>query len=421
MDDIGIVDSSAAVEETPLATPADPGTDATDTAAETPASDEETKPAEETPGPAKLFDAPGKLSADVKQTLAEIKAKNPALANQLQRALFKSAEVDRVLPGGIRQAQELQKQIQEWGGPEKVQQTREELAYFADLDAQFTAADPRFIQAMTATPEGQAAFQKLAPALMSKFEEMNPDGYSATVCKTFIADMVEQRVPLMLERLGDLIGDNPKAAGVLQQLVGYVNRIQGFAAKQVAAPAAAKAPEVDQREAQLREREQTLTRTEWRRESDADRMKAFDSEWAKLTAGRKLTDVQTAAVKELYVSRLHSAVSKLPGFNDNLQKYFEAGDKAGFLRYLTSIHKTEVPKALKAAMDVILPSRPGPKPGTAVQGALPKDNGTGKPSPGFEFVGKRPDPNEIDPLRSIGLILQGKAVLRGGRKVYWRT
>ena len=216
MEDIGM--ESAVVEE-PLATPTDPGTDSSDT--ETPAPEEEAKPeAEAAPAPAKLLDAPGKLSADVKQTLAEIKAKNPALANQLQRALFKSAEVDRVLPGGIRQAQELQKQIAEWGGPEKVKQTREELAYFSDLDSQFTAGDPRFISAMIETPAGQEAFQKLAPAMFDKYLEMNPEGYGAYVSKVFTADMVQEGIPLALERLQDFIGDNPKAMEVWKKLAG---------------------------------------------------------------------------------------------------------------------------------------------------------------------------------------------------------
>ena len=418
MEDIGM--ESAVVEE-PLATPADPGTDSSDT--ETPAPEEEAKPeAEAAPAPAKLLDAPGKLSADVKQTLAEIKAKNPALANQLQRALFKSAEVDRVLPGGIRQAQELQKQIAEWGGPEKVKQTREELAYFSDLDSQFTAGDPRFISAMIETPAGQEAFQKLAPAMFDKYLEMNPEGYGAYVSKVFTADMVQEGIPLALERLQDFIGDNPKAMDVWKKLAGYVNRINGFAQKPVApTKSAAKTPEVDARVKELDEREQNLKKAEWRRGTDNDRRIVFDSEWAKLTSGRKLSDIQSAAVKELYASRLHKSISTIPKFNETLQRFYDAGDRDGFNRYVRSIQTVEVPKALRAAMDAVLPSRPGPKPGAAVQGPLPKENGAGKPTPGFEFIGKRPDPNEIDPLRSVGLILQGKAVLRSGRKVYWRT
>ena len=418
MEDIGM--ESAVVEE-PLATPADPGTDSSDT--ETPAPEEDAKPeAEAAPAPAKLFDAPGKLSADVKQTLAEIKSKNPALANQLQRALFKSAEVDRVLPGGIRQAQELQKQIAEWGGPEKVKQTREELAYFSDLDSQFTAGDPRFISAMIETPEGQEAFQKLAPSMFDKYLEMNPEGYGAYVSKVFTADMVQEGIPLALERLQDFIGDNPKAMEVWKKLAGYVNRINGFAQKPVApTKTAAKSPEVDARVAELDKREQELERGAWGNTAKLEHLKLFESELAKAARDRKLSDLQVSAIKELYAPRVDKAILKTPKFDETLERYFTAKDREGYNRYMASIYKTEVPKALKTAMDAILPSRPGPKAGTAVQGALPKENGTAKPSSGFEFIGKRPDPNEIDPLRSVGLILQGKAVLRSGRKVYWRT
>ena len=423
MEELGIMDS-AVTEDSSLAVPADPGTDSTDSTTEEQPVAEEQAP-EEAPAvtSAKLIEA-GKLSAEAKQTIAEIKAKNPALANQLQRALFKADAIDKVLPGGLRQAQELQKQIADWGGPEKVQQTREELAYFSDLDAQFTAGDPRFITAMIDTPAGQEAFQKLAPAMFDKYLEMNPEGYGAYVSKVFIADMVQERIPLALERLQDFLpADKPQALAAWKEIQQYINRINKLSQQPVAPTkaSAAKSPEVDARAAELDKREQDLTRTEWRRESDSDRLKVFTAEWAKLTAGRKLTDIQTAAVKELYASRLHNAASRMPEFNENLQKYFAAGDKAGFMRYLSSVHKAEVPRALKAAMDAILPSRPGPKPGTPPQVALPKEGGIGKPAPGFEFIGKRPDPNEIDPIRSVGLILQGKAVLRSGKKVYWRT
>ena len=395
--------------------------------AETPSTDAETRPEEtETPEGEKPPETGaravenGKLSEAAKRTLDEIKAKDPKLARELRTALFQADAVRKALPGGLKEVSQLRQQVEALGGPEGVQRTREELEYFNGLDAAFTAGDPKFIQAMTDTPEGQQAFLQLAPSIMDKFLEMNPEGYGAYVSKVFVADMLQEGVPLALERLGDFIGDNPRAQAIWKQLQGYVNRINGFAQKPVAAPKKADTPAgTPDREKQLQEREQNITRQEWRRESDIGRMDTFNSEWTRLSAGRKLSDVQTGAVKELYASRLHAAASKLPGFSDTLQRYFDGGDKQGYLRYLTSVYKSEIPKALRAAFDAIVPAKPGPKAGApaASKAGAP----VAKPTPGFEFVGTRPNPNEIDPIRSQGLILQGKAVLRSGKKVYWRA
>ena len=392
---------------------------------ETPSTEAETPSEEtETPEGEKLSAAKSEgaraTGDEVKAMLAEVSAKNPRIANQLKQAWFKAEAIDKAVPGGLREVRQLRQQVEALGGPEGVQRTREELEYFNGLDAAFTAGDPKFIQAMTDTPEGQQAFLQLAPSIMDKFLEMNPDGYGAYVSKVFVADMLQEGVPLALERLGDFIGDNPRAQAIWKQLQGYVNRINGFAQKPVAAPKKADTPAgTPDREKQLQEREQNITRQEWRRESDIGRMDTFNSEWTRLSAGRKLSDVQTGAVKELYASRLHSAASKLPGFNENLQRYFDSGDKQGYLRYLTSVYKAEIPKALRAAFEAIVPAKPGPKAGAP---AAPKPGApAAKPTPGFEFVGARPNPNEIDPIRSQGLILQGKAVLRSGKKVYWRA
>ena len=109
---------------------------------------------------------------------------------------------------------------------------------------------------------------------------------------------------------------------------------------------------------------------------------------------------------------------------ETLDRYFAAKDKPGFLRYASSISKTEVPKALREAFDAVLPSKPGPRPGTAPapkNGAPPARN---TPiAQGFTQVAKQPATNEIDyknRLNTTQLFQSGKAILKNGQRVQWQ-
>src|SRR5678815_4123815 len=120
----------------------------------------------------------GKLSADAKKYLDELKATNPALANALSKQLFKAAQLEKDLgPGGIKEVKELRQTIEQLGGPHGVQELQQEISGFRQFDEQYTAADPKAIDFMTADPEGQDAFVKLMPAALQKFEQLHPEGF----------------------------------------------------------------------------------------------------------------------------------------------------------------------------------------------------------------------------------------------------
>lgn len=359
----------------------------------------------------------GKLSAAAKATLEEIRAKDPRLAKELKTALFQAESFRREVPGGVRELREMRQHIEALGGSEGIQRTQQELQYWNDLDQQFTAGDPRMIEAMTDTPEGQQAFIKLAPQIFNKYSELDQDGFASYVAKVFEADANAAGIPLLLERLGDFIGENPRAQEYLQKLGQYFGRLHTLANKPVTPKTAA--PSGNDRDRELTEREQNLTRTEWRGEAISERMKVFNAEWSRLTAGRKLSDVQQAAVKELYASRLKRSVDGIPGFNDTLQRYFANNDRNGFTRYLNSVHTKEIPKALRAAMDAIVPSKPGPKPAPA--GAPQKQRPPAAIDKGYQWSANLPDKTKVDYTKTTGTMIRaGKAILIGGARVQWK-
>jgi len=425
----------AAVTDAPLAAAADapaldtPAVDTPDTgapeageepAAETPAAPDAERPAAAAEGAASAIVDGKRLSEAAKATLAEIKARDPRLAAQIKSALFEQDALRRAVPGGLKEVSELRTTLETLGGKEGIARLEAERAEWTALDEQYIRGDARFIESIATTnPE---AFQKLAPAAFQKFAELNPEGYAAYMGQVFVADLQQEGIPLALERLQDFISDNPRALEVWKKLAAYVNRVGTFASKSVA-PAASKAkPEAaDERERAIAEREATLTRTEWRAEADRERLGVYQPEWKRLTEGRKISDDQRAAIEELYVSRLAAALKRNPNFNSTIDRYFQAKDRAAYVRYMASIYKQEIPRALRSAIDSVLPAKPGPAKSAAPAQAAAPNAAPGQPASGYTWAAAAPPKDQIDVTRTtMDMIREGRAVLLGGKRVQWK-
>lgn len=366
----------------------------------------------------------GRLGAEAKATIEKLKLENPALAKAVQRALFAEDRLRRELPGGFKDIADLRAKLEDLGGDEGIQGMRGELDGWKDFDAKYTAGDPAVLKFLTETPEASAAFLQLAPSVFEKFRELNAEGYGAYVSQVFLSDMVQNRIPLALERLQDFIpADNPTAQAVVKQLVDYVNRINGFAQKQVTAPKAAPAAD-DKRLNEVTQRETALTRKEWGGETSARHANLFTAQWKAQIGERKLTSEQSATVKELYGLKLGAILKATPKFNDTLERYFNSKQKDGFLRHFDSVYKDAVPKALRAAIaQAGVGAKPGPKPGevSAKPGAVPAKPGA-KPAPatGFTLTNAKPASDTVDRVRtSTDMWLAGKAILKNGTRVQW--
>lgn len=359
----------------------------------------------------------GKLSAAAKTHLEALKATDPKLAKALTTALFANDRFARAVPGGLKEVQALRSALEPLGGVEGLQEVQQKLGYFSTIDEQYTAGDPRFIEALTDTPEGQEAFTKLAPIMIQKFREFHPEGFNAMVCSTIVADMMQDRIPLMLERLQDFIGENPKAQEVLNSISAWVNKVDGFAKKQVAAPQ--RTPDNNKQSEALTQREMEQQGREWRFEAKSRQDAVFQSEWDRLTAGRKLSAVQIADIKEQFGFKGKAALDAVPNFNANAQKYFKAKDQAGYLRHIQSTYQQVLPRVLKQVFDKVVPSKPGPRVAAPGTKAAPAAAAPGVRGP--SMVAAMPSKDQVDFDRtSPDMIRQGRAMLKTGNIVQWR-
>jgi hypothetical protein len=226
--------------------------------------------------------------------------------------------------------------------------------------------------------------------------------------------------------LGDFIpADNPKAAAIVKQLGDYVNRIGGMAQKQPA-PAASSpgAPKADPERQKFEQEKTEFTRQSWGQASAQKHSSLYQQAWRQQIGDRKLTGTQTATVRELYGLKLAAILKNVNGFNNNLERYFNSGQKDGFLRYFESVYRDAVPRALRTAIQQVgIGGKPGPKAGAPGQpAAAAKPGQKTAPAAGFQMLNGKPSMKDVDRVHtSTDMWLAGKAVMKDGKKVQWKT
>jgi hypothetical protein len=361
----------------------------------------------------------GRLDPTAKAELDKLKATNPQLAKAVQRALFAEDRLRRELPGGFKEVAQLRQSLEQLGGETGIQEMQGEVNGWREFDNLYTAGDPKVLEFLTETPEAQEAFLKVAPAAFAKFQEINPEGYSSYVSQVFVADMQAEGIPLMLERLQDFIGDNPKAQEIWGRLAAYVNRIGSFAKNPVAKPAMAKqatGPDPERQKFET-EREQ-FTQNQWKTEAESQHGRIFGEAWKRLAGGVPKEKVDL--VRKLYGLHLTEKLAQKKDFDGNMGKYFKAKQKDGFLRLHDSTFKEVVPLALRSAMlEAGVGARKAAaalKPGlAATPGKKPAAVDTS-----FVPVPQKPNFAEVNrALTSAEMFQQKRAILRNGKKVSW--
>lgn len=313
-----------------------------------------------------------KLSVKAKATLDTIKSTNPLLAKQMRAALFDATTLRNAVPGGVPAVKELLTTMEEYGGADGIATMKTTLGEWDALDQDFRNADPKFVTDIAAS--NPDALVKLGPAFFAELNKLNPVGHSSYVAQIFRADMAKYDIPMTMRLMQKELADKPEALKMWNTLAGYIDRISDLSDKPLV-PEGKEKPGggVDERLGSVEQREQALVTREWSGERTKIENALLDKEIAKLAGGRKVSEKQMMAIKELYGSRLRRVLNSDKSHKDKVDRFMGAKDKNGYVRHMKSVYTQQVPKALRAAFDAILPGKPGAKKPTAT--AKP----TGKP------------------------------------------
>ena len=373
----------------------------------------------------------GRPAKSTSVALQSIAKTHPQLARQIPRDIAVAARLRSEFPGTnpFDAIKTLQRRLKQLGGEEGIQTMQAALKDIEELDALYAKGDPRMLEKMTETPEGQASFVKLAPHTMNKWEQLAPKAFTRYLAGVINGDLIGQRVDMTIQRIAEMTPKeiagpdgtkipNPVLAE-LAKLQAYFTRLAEFEKLQpeaVSAPAADTIDPLAAERTKLAQREARLKAQDWKTTADRSRDELFTEVWKKETKGLKISAVDQEDIIARFGLRLPKALEAIPGFSNDIKELFENDDREGYLRYLKGKYAETIPRMLR----VEIQRRYKPANGTPTQRTETTTTAPKAVDPGFKRVTAMPGSNEIDMrLTTREMFKSGKAILKNGSRVQW--
>lgn len=315
---------------------------------------------------------------------------------------------------------------------EVISNTVAERTFWRDFDTAFQSGDPRVINQMIET--NPVSFQKLIPDAMDRYQQLNPEGYSAYICKSVDSYLTQNKIPLQIEILDMLLPESSTDASTqrviaaFQAIKGVISGIQTAAQGKIepksasgtapVTPGASTGPSIEDRELNVRH-------NEWLPEI-RQRSEAYAANEALKLAGKtRFTPAEVSKMQNFVRTEVNVRTKANDAFQKRVKGLLKANNKAAYSMTVESEHKKIISEAVKRIVPQIISERakPGPKPGQ--QAAKPGTAVASKPGDEqFELIAGPPRTMglKVDLRRtSNAMLASDRAYIEGRAKpVRWR-
>lgn len=381
-----------------------------------------------------LFTDDAKFNPGLKSIFERLRREDPAAENKIRGGLFELKNLRAEFPGGLTEVRErmasLQQIIDDFGGEDAVSEARGELEFFHQLDQQFTAGDPRFIKAMIDAPGGQDAFLKLAPSMMAEYERIFPDGFANFVDNKLVDRMRNADFRVNLERLADFLVQLPEgqirenAAQYWVAIRDFYNTLTASAKNKLVPPvAAAPAAQPDTRASEFEARETALKKREFSTAGAGEINGEFARQWKAIAKG---TTAIQSHVRPAFDMKMQAALKADKSVDKAIQGYFSRNDVEGYRSYIRAQYQKHAARILKAELGHYRTGIVTPPTVNGAAPAAPSANGTPAPraEAGWTMLNRRLTPDEYSKIDTDktdrGMLYEGKAIMKDGRKVQFK-
>lgn len=373
------------------------------------------------------------LWKQAKPNIDAIRKDNPALARKIDDAL---RQYDSLKPQDVREIKTLKTEIgtlaASLGGgdyagkapAEILSEVKGQLGYFHSLDAKFTNGDPTFASDLSsASPE---AFEKLAPAVISEYAKVNPEGYSSFVAKAAVDHMVASDVPLQFKMLALLVPrlpDSPEKSEVIDainKIHGWTEALSGFAKaplQQTKKPDDAATLETQRQE--LASREAEVTRTSWNTTATRKGNDLLNSEMTRLSGKTALSAEQKQAIFNKAAEEIDARMTANRPYGEAMRGFIQSKDQTGYTKRLHSEYQKLIPGAVsRAYADVVTTPKTVAKTNPAAKVAAVA--GIVKAPDGWKTIDTYPV-GRVDMRQTTGKMMdEGKLIMKDGSKVIYK-
>src|ERR1035438_9850773 len=269
--------------------------------------------------------------------------KDPKTVAQVRRAIYNDTEIGKRHPDGLKGIdavlQNVKRLSDDAENPDAVpveqmiEDTLSERTFWRDFDTKFQAGDAALISDMASA--NAEAFQKLIPEALTKFAELNPDGYSSIVAKAVVGYFHDQDLPLQFKLLDRIVPQTSDDPAVQQLIEGYgvikkaFEGLSAMAAKPLATPTA-KTPTAEAQAQPGEDPAMRLRDIEWNATVGPTSNGLMVSEAMKVLGNAKLTAPEIEKLKGKFKEEINARVSINPGYQNALKAYLKANNKSQY-------------------------------------------------------------------------------------------
>lgn len=362
------------------------------------------------------------LTEVVKKSAEALKAINPALPDAMRKAAFELGGLYREFPGGLKEAVQAKSVLSEFGGAEGIKELNQAVSDYSALETMFEKGDAGFWKIADEMPQ---AFSQIMPAGLEKWKASDPEMYNHVQARVLTQTLDGIGIRQALSSAYNAI-DATTGAAVRTQLEKIWEALDGFK------NAGEKAPErkIDPANEALTKREQALAEretkallapiaTEGRQQiaSITEREMAAGYQWNATDP-----DVKQAVLDEVR-KRVVEASGKDKAFTDEFERLKARGDSAGLSRHVKNFQDRVTPQIIQKAarLYAVKPKNAGPA--LVKKAAVANGSSPASVSNNWERIASQPKFKDLD-TAAMGrnyedMIMSGKAILRGGKKVQW--
>lgn len=394
----------------------------------------------DTTAPAKfsghIYTEDNKINPAARPIMEQLRRDHPVFENRLRGVIHENRQLRAEFPGGLAEVREtmarLQSIIDNFGGEDELSEARGELEFFHNLDQQFTAGDPRFIQAMIDAPGGRDAFLKLAPSMMAEYERLWPEGFAHWLNGKMLEGLRNSDFRVNLERIADFLALLPNTAeaptrdNAAQYWVAirdFYNRLADSVKTKPAIPApTTPAPAPDGRADDLTQRELALKKREFGDAGSGEVNAEFERQWRSLA---KNTTAIKSHVRPAFDQRMRAALQADKSVDKAIQGYFAKGDVEGYRLYMRTQYQKHAARILKAELGHYRQGAPA----AAAPGTPAAQPVAGAPVPqrteaGWTVLNRRLTSQEYGNIdlekTNRDMMSRGEAIMKNGSKVKFK-